>query len=232
MDIQVSSNFERLLFEMNDRQGGRTAEQLHAVPRVGRLDVADDVRAEVDRGLFRAARFDDAEVARRDRPGLPDERDVRRPPHRHRHGAAHAGRRRTRWSRWRRPTRPSSPTRSSPPTGVARRCPSTSPTCSSDPSARARPHDLAAVEDFVSVGVRAVAVTSRRSSATARRWTPAWMSSGLWAARFSRRYRSPGPGPPKQLIARAELDTGVERVRQQLPGGVCPGSCSQTHSSR
>ena len=28
MDIQVSSNFERLLFEMNDRDGLRTAEQL------------------------------------------------------------------------------------------------------------------------------------------------------------------------------------------------------------
>ena len=28
MDIQVSSNFERLLFELNDRDGGMTAEQL------------------------------------------------------------------------------------------------------------------------------------------------------------------------------------------------------------
>ncbi len=32
MDIQVSSNFERLLFEMNGRDGGLTAEQLHALP--------------------------------------------------------------------------------------------------------------------------------------------------------------------------------------------------------
>ena len=30
MDIQVSSNFERLLFEMNDRDGGATAQQLDA----------------------------------------------------------------------------------------------------------------------------------------------------------------------------------------------------------
>ena len=32
MDIQVSSNFERLLFEMNGRDGGMTAEQLRQLP--------------------------------------------------------------------------------------------------------------------------------------------------------------------------------------------------------
>ena len=35
MDIQVSSNFERLLFEMNDRDGVRTAEQLARFRRAG-----------------------------------------------------------------------------------------------------------------------------------------------------------------------------------------------------
>ena len=35
MDIQVSSNFERLLFEMNDRDGGMTAEQLQRFRATG-----------------------------------------------------------------------------------------------------------------------------------------------------------------------------------------------------
>jgi len=63
MDIQVSSNFERLLFEMNDRQGARTAEQLIRFRESGRLDIADDVRDKWITGLFRAARFDDDAVA-------------------------------------------------------------------------------------------------------------------------------------------------------------------------
>ena len=50
----------------------------------------------------------------------------------------------TRWSRWRPPTRRSSPTPSSGPPASARRCPTTSPTCSTDPSAPRRlPNDLA-----------------------------------------------------------------------------------------
>ena len=63
MDIQVSSNFERLLFEMNDRQGARTAEQLARFRQSGRLDIADDVREKWVSELFRAARFDDDAVA-------------------------------------------------------------------------------------------------------------------------------------------------------------------------
>lgn len=63
MDIAVSSNFERLLFEMNGRQGGRTGEQLVRFRETGRLEVPADVRAEWIDGRFRAARFDDAEVA-------------------------------------------------------------------------------------------------------------------------------------------------------------------------
>ncbi len=68
MDIQVSSNFERLLFEMNGRDGGMTAEQLQRFRSVGRLDVEPDQRDEFLDGSFRAARFDDdqtlAEIAR------------------------------------------------------------------------------------------------------------------------------------------------------------------------
>ena len=68
MDIQVSSNFERLLFEMNGRDGGMTAEQLDRFRQVGRLDVEPDQRNRYIDGTFRAAAFDDdatiAEIAR------------------------------------------------------------------------------------------------------------------------------------------------------------------------
>lgn len=71
MDIQVSSNFERLLFEMNGRDGGLTAEQLTHFRATGVLDVEPDQRATWIEGSFRAAAFDDeavlAEIARVDR---------------------------------------------------------------------------------------------------------------------------------------------------------------------
>jgi threonine synthase len=75
MDIQVSSNFERLLFEMNGRDGGMTAEQLDRFRHVGRLDVEADQRTEFIEGTFRAAAFDDAatlaEISRlRDETGM------------------------------------------------------------------------------------------------------------------------------------------------------------------
>jgi threonine synthase len=59
MDIQVSSNFERLLYEMNDRDGGLTAEQLARLRATGRLHVEGDQRARWIDGSFRAARCDD-----------------------------------------------------------------------------------------------------------------------------------------------------------------------------
>jgi threonine synthase len=59
MDIQVSSNFERLLFEMNGRDGGMTAEQLQRFRAVGRLDIEADQRAAYIDGVFRAASLDD-----------------------------------------------------------------------------------------------------------------------------------------------------------------------------
>jgi threonine synthase len=68
MDIQVSSNFERLLFEMNGRDGETTTEQLDRFRSVGRLDIEDDQRVEFIEGTFRAAAFDDdatlAEISR------------------------------------------------------------------------------------------------------------------------------------------------------------------------
>ena len=60
MDIQVSSNFERLLFEMNGRDGGLTAEQLARFRATGALHIEPDQRAEFITGSFRAARCDDA----------------------------------------------------------------------------------------------------------------------------------------------------------------------------
>ena len=62
MDIQVSSNFERLLFEMNGRDGGLTAEQLRQFGAVGRLDVEDDQFDQFVAGSFLAARLDDADT--------------------------------------------------------------------------------------------------------------------------------------------------------------------------
>ncbi|MGD9999337.1 MAG: threonine synthase [Ilumatobacteraceae bacterium] len=60
MDIQVSSNFERLLFEMNGRDGGLTAEQLRHFRTSGRLAVEADQRAAFIDPVFRAGRVDDA----------------------------------------------------------------------------------------------------------------------------------------------------------------------------
>ena len=68
MDIQVSSNFERLLFEINGRDGGMTAEQLANFRHTGRLRLEPDQRRQFVEGTFRAARVDDdatlAEIAR------------------------------------------------------------------------------------------------------------------------------------------------------------------------
>lgn len=62
MDIQVSSNFERLLFEMNGRDGGITAEQLQRFRSSGNLSVEADQWAEFIEGKFQAARLDDSET--------------------------------------------------------------------------------------------------------------------------------------------------------------------------
>ena len=62
MDIQVSSNFERLLFEINRRDGGQTTEQLQRFRASGSLSIEADQRAEHLDGVFAAARLDDAET--------------------------------------------------------------------------------------------------------------------------------------------------------------------------
>ena len=59
MDIQVSSNFERLLFELNGRDGITTGEQLRAFRSTGSLRLEGDQRAVLG-SRFAAARVDDA----------------------------------------------------------------------------------------------------------------------------------------------------------------------------
>jgi threonine synthase len=62
MDIQVSSNFERLLFEMNDRDGTSTNQQLQHFRQTGEL-VVDEARYSAwVAPTFRAHRSDDAET--------------------------------------------------------------------------------------------------------------------------------------------------------------------------
>jgi threonine synthase len=62
MDIQVSSNFERLLFEINGRDGGQTTEQLQRFRASGSLALEADQRAQHIDGVFLAARLDDTET--------------------------------------------------------------------------------------------------------------------------------------------------------------------------
>ena len=62
MDIQVSSNFERLLFEMNGRDGGMTAEQLNNFRINGSLAIEADQRAQFLDGQFLAGRLDDRQT--------------------------------------------------------------------------------------------------------------------------------------------------------------------------
>jgi threonine synthase len=62
MDIQISSNFERLLFEMNNRDGGATTEQLNRFRQTGKMSVEPDQFATWIAPIFRAHRADDRET--------------------------------------------------------------------------------------------------------------------------------------------------------------------------
>jgi threonine synthase len=59
MDIQVSSNFERLLFELLGRDGAKTTAIMDQFSSTGQFDVDDDVMARAA-ALFSAYRLDDA----------------------------------------------------------------------------------------------------------------------------------------------------------------------------
>ncbi len=63
MDIQVSSNFERLLFDVLDRDGDVVARAMSDFRKSGRLRLPDDAMPEV-RDVFDGCRLDDAETLR------------------------------------------------------------------------------------------------------------------------------------------------------------------------
>ena len=63
MDIQVSSNFERLLFEVKGRDGAAVAEAIRVFRRTGSLPV-DDRAWQAVRGQFSGHRVDDARILR------------------------------------------------------------------------------------------------------------------------------------------------------------------------
>lgn len=62
MDIQVSSNFERLLFEMNARDGAATSEQISAFRSSGKLAVTSEQFGTWIRPVFRGQRCTDEDT--------------------------------------------------------------------------------------------------------------------------------------------------------------------------
>lgn len=62
MDIQVSSNFERLLFETNNRDGAETAKQLTDFRATGKLEVAASVYQKWFEGVFVGRRCNDEQT--------------------------------------------------------------------------------------------------------------------------------------------------------------------------
>jgi threonine synthase len=62
MDIQVSSNFERLLFEMNGRDGAATAKQLKDFRMSGKLNVAPSIFTNWIADVFTGYRCDDKQT--------------------------------------------------------------------------------------------------------------------------------------------------------------------------
>jgi threonine synthase len=62
MDIQVSSNFERMLWVINDGNGAKTGEQLVRFRETGRLALEPEQRERWIGGAFRAARSSDEET--------------------------------------------------------------------------------------------------------------------------------------------------------------------------
>jgi threonine synthase len=62
MDIQVSSNFERLLFEVNERDGGMTNDQMRRFRSMGSLQVEPDQFQQLTRH-FSGVRVDDTDTS-------------------------------------------------------------------------------------------------------------------------------------------------------------------------
>src|SRR3546814_20977950 len=62
MDIQISSNFERLLVDLGDRDGAQVRLVLQSVRQSGEFSVTPEQHQRLRR-LFDAHRFDDADTA-------------------------------------------------------------------------------------------------------------------------------------------------------------------------
>ncbi|MCE6074794.1 threonine synthase [Agrobacterium vitis] len=63
MDIQISSNFERLLFEASDRNAGEIRSQMASLKQSGAFEIKPDTLKTI-RKLFRAGRATEKEVAK------------------------------------------------------------------------------------------------------------------------------------------------------------------------
>jgi threonine synthase len=61
MDIQVSSNFERLLFDLEGRDGSTTAARMKWFEQMGKMVLSSDMRRKAD--LFQSARTDGDEMS-------------------------------------------------------------------------------------------------------------------------------------------------------------------------
>ena len=84
MDIQVSSNFERLLFDAYDRDAGAVRGLMASLAQSRRFSLSEHALAQI-RALFSAGRADEEEVAAAIRAVQPRDRQLRRPAYRGRH---------------------------------------------------------------------------------------------------------------------------------------------------
>ncbi len=124
MDIQVSSNFERLLFELYDREGPAVAALMGELAQGGGFSLSQGALGRL-RGEFDSARASEAETLAAIARDLPRQRarwSVRIPRWGSMRQGCGAAIRRCRWWCWRRRIRRSSRTRSRRPAGCARRC--------------------------------------------------------------------------------------------------------------
>ena len=137
MDIQVSSNFERLLFELKDRDGAAVDEAIACFRRTGTLP-RSDAEWRAAQGLFSAHKVDDTKTMQTIAETYARSGMLIDP-----HTAVAVGAARAelaadlamrRWWRSPAPTRRNSPTPSSARPGSARHCRRRSPICSSGAS--------------------------------------------------------------------------------------------------
>ena len=123
MDIQVSSNFERLLFEVGGPRRGR-GPALDGGPRpIGRLHARREGARDALPTDFASGAADEAETAATIARAAARRRHAHRPAHGgRRRGGRAASRRNADGRRWRPRIRPSSPTRWRRPAASARSC--------------------------------------------------------------------------------------------------------------